>query len=792
LLELQIINIELSGKKIPTNLGKTITAINKYLTKAAQYFISNNDLENLRAVFDIAKNYVAYEFYYDLLQSTIKINIQNKTDQILMQNRIMMCNFLYENSDVFRNAAFSAALMFSNLMIPSDADCMFSCLYKVYLKNNFLLFKALICYGADYDHGAYNITNKTYVPLINLFLAYDRQNNNSAGCDLDLISNSAINDLDQAEHDLKYPLISEEYKNKRIGLKFVSDAQIINIKEKLNLNESHIIGTAIGDSGCFFDSLAQTLNLYFNTQKYTEQSLRLACCEYVTSNVMKATRLINSDNKSTLNILNYVQEMSKTGQDVEVPQCGRTEIEGVMLCRQLNIDKFYIYEIGKDNDGVDYYDACEITKKGVKNIDWNKDNINMPCLVVKDLHFVPILIINQIANENKCATLQTTSKRDHTHSVNEYIEYLLEKNVLLISGLEFKNLYPRILIIDFNNVLSDAHHSNKLIKGYINDLSFKYPLDIYLSSNHTENILLLSKIAQNYNMINFSYSLAMSTNYQGMNIAFFNSSHKNGIFLFDNAHKKAVFINESHSNTNANNLCIACDYTKDTLPFTENELICIYNIFLERCATLKQNELSNIVEQINNYTMDNSHHLDKITMLTYTIARLIMLSLQPDPNLLIAKKTLEAITEMGSIRDTIGDKTACFSYCLATSYIASSSFKNQLLANDHSVFDLHAVVYTIQLILNKSTNALNIFINSRPDIQLLLSSEIPGSNGFTFLHYACKMLDYSSIKILIQHGATNLSKINSNGVAPLNFIMDVKHKKDLILYKMVHVLEIPL
>jgi serine/threonine protein kinase len=61
------------------------------------------------------------------------------------------------------------------------------------------------------------------------------------------------------------------------------------------------------------------------------------------------------------------------------------------------------------HNGVNHFLTLEIFE--INNLDLSK-----PSLVVttEDLHFVPILTINQIANENKCATLQATSKRGHT------------------------------------------------------------------------------------------------------------------------------------------------------------------------------------------------------------------------------------------------------------------------------------------------------------------------------------------------------------------------------------------
>jgi hypothetical protein len=213
------------------------------------------------------------------------------------------------------------------------------------------------------------------------------------------------------DNSLRYPLISEEYKSKRAGLKSVSDT---HIREMLKLPEEYTIGEAIDNGGCFFDSFAQLLNTYNNTEEYTEKSLRLACCDYVSKNSSTAISLINADKNSNVSLANYDEEMSKTGKEREIPQWGRTDVEGIMLCRQLDLDKFYVYEIGKDLDGAEFYSLCQVTKEKVINIDVSDLDLNKPTLIVKDLHFVPILPCHKINNKSK-------RLRAYNHDKNEGI-----------------------------------------------------------------------------------------------------------------------------------------------------------------------------------------------------------------------------------------------------------------------------------------------------------------------------------------------------------------------------------
>jgi hypothetical protein len=230
----------------------------------------------------------------------------------------------------------------------------------------------------------------------------------------------------ESQNNLRYPLISEEYKSKRAGLKSVSDT---HIRKMLKLPDEYTIGEAIDNGGCFFDSFAQLLNAYNNTEEYTEKSLRLACCDYVSKNSSAAISLINADKNSNISLANYDEEMDKTGEEIEVPQWGRTDVEGIMLCRQLDLDKFYVYEIGKDLDGHEFYSLCEVTKEKVINIGLSDLDLNKPTLIVKDLHFVPILPKNKINNKNKSlrASNRDKNEEEHKHNNIKQINHIIKE-----------------------------------------------------------------------------------------------------------------------------------------------------------------------------------------------------------------------------------------------------------------------------------------------------------------------------------------------------------------------------
>jgi len=285
--------------------------------------------------------------------------------------------------------------------------------------------------------------------------------------------------IEKHDYTIRYPFISGEYKNKRIGLKSVSTVKISKI---LELPESYTIGTAIDDNGCFFDSFAQILNIYFNTQEYTEKSLRSTCFNYLYNN-KESTKLINLDKESSLCTLSYNEKIVSTGQEIDdASQCGRPSIEGVILCRQLNLDGFYVCEIdGISEDNELFYSLCKVTKQGVKNVDFIDYNVNKPCLIIisKDSHFVPVLSINQINNEN---TMLYTSDINKNQRIREGCTHLKVANT-------YKNL---------GNIYKKTGNTKKAIKHYEKVLNIV--ISIY-DIEHLEVAYLCHDLGDSYKLL---------------------------------------------------------------------------------------------------------------------------------------------------------------------------------------------------------------------------------------------------------------------------------------------------
>ena len=70
---------------------------------------------------------------------------------------------------------------------------------------------------------------------------------------------------------------NQENSRNRVGLKNISIALLKNL---CHLPDTHQLGKAIDDGGCFFDALAQCLNEIHDSTEYTEKVLRKLCYQY--------------------------------------------------------------------------------------------------------------------------------------------------------------------------------------------------------------------------------------------------------------------------------------------------------------------------------------------------------------------------------------------------------------------------------------------------------------------------------------------------------------------------------
>ncbi len=179
-----------------------------------------------------------------------------------------------------------------------------------------------------------------------------------------------------------------------------SQAELQQLKKLLNLSDDFTIGEAIDDGGCFFDSLAQTLNQLYGTDIYSEDYLRLLCQEYFFANKEEVNTLNKADNGLELGDDYAFVKYSKAQLDAAFygrsPIWGRPSVEGKILCHKLNLKAIYVVELIIDPDSGSLIPAVfKATKNGYTQLDVLPQNVigKEPVLLVHQdkLHFVPLL-----------------------------------------------------------------------------------------------------------------------------------------------------------------------------------------------------------------------------------------------------------------------------------------------------------------------------------------------------------------------------------------------------------------
>src|SRR5262249_25483777 len=123
----------------------------------------------------------------------------------------------------------------------------------------------------------------------------------------------------------------------------------------LELPDNCIPGMAIDDGGCFFDSLAQCLNSIQHAYEHTEESLRKACHTFWMKNKEKVNALNEKeyggvDKGDDYGFVQYTKDKLDKHFNKRTPIWGRPDIEGVMLCNELNLPAICIIELTKTSE----------------------------------------------------------------------------------------------------------------------------------------------------------------------------------------------------------------------------------------------------------------------------------------------------------------------------------------------------------------------------------------------------------------------------------------------------------
>lgn len=164
-------------------------------------------------------------------------------------------------------------------------------------------------------------------------------------------------------------------------------------------------GQALADGGCFFDALAQALNQAQDANQYDEKLLRQACHRFYINNKALVDKW-NAEDSSTFlekdeyNLVQYSSAELSQHFNHRSPIWGRPAIEGVMLCRELELHGILTLEILLDVDTqqlvAGYFLANKENYKQLTDeqvIQQLLADKSIPKLAVgqKSLHFVPIL-----------------------------------------------------------------------------------------------------------------------------------------------------------------------------------------------------------------------------------------------------------------------------------------------------------------------------------------------------------------------------------------------------------------
>lgn len=202
---------------------------------------------------------------------------------------------------------------------------------------------------------------------------------------VELLLNYQVNSNQPFSYSFSQPI------SHRKGFTTIADK---TLQEELNLSSDFIIGTAVDDGGCFFDSFAQVVNALEGAPLHTEKSLREQCYQYYRQNPDQVEKWHQTDYVGTAPSYDNICYSGQSSRSEKV-LWGRPQVEGMILCRVLDLDVVYVAEVMPNPDDsteltVGYYkitpDAYQSTRKIEKPAD-------SPFLVVSknDLHFIPVL-----------------------------------------------------------------------------------------------------------------------------------------------------------------------------------------------------------------------------------------------------------------------------------------------------------------------------------------------------------------------------------------------------------------
>ncbi|MHB9148240.1 MAG: pentapeptide repeat-containing protein [Candidatus Amoebophilus sp.] len=278
----------------------------------------------------------------------------------------------------------------------------------------------------------------------------------------------------------------------RKGLRLETTFQEILLS---HLPEGYKLGAAYDDGDCFFDALAQWVNIIKDTDVNDAKYLRTLCHEFYLQN----KELVDSWNRSDYggiaqgedeySMVQYTSEECERDFHGRPPIWGRPSIEGQMLCKKLKLEGILSIEVLKDPETGNPVISSHLNTQNEyrSSIDEKerKDLIesgNIPIIInVQDkLHFVPLLKVQldhtpvQLEKGNQLARVVIYKGAGLTGGM---LEGEKDGSRILIAGDRSALLSPSVAgnIEDSNNLedlerLKDTHHcpGGKLIGCKLN------------------------------------------------------------------------------------------------------------------------------------------------------------------------------------------------------------------------------------------------------------------------------------------------------------------------------------
>jgi len=178
--------------------------------------------------------------------------------------------------------------------------------------------------------------------------------------------------------------------------------------------DGYELGKAYDRGDCFFDALAQRMNEIHDTDENTAKSLRALCHTFY----MENKELVDEWNASEYGGIDggandyytvlYTADECDKDLNRRSPVWGRPDIEGIILCRELNLEGIFVIEVLKHPETMQpvlsFHLANSSNYRSIDEDDeeaqvWlNKSDI--PTLIVgEDLHCVPLLMGSQHPQE---------------------------------------------------------------------------------------------------------------------------------------------------------------------------------------------------------------------------------------------------------------------------------------------------------------------------------------------------------------------------------------------------------